>query len=243
MEPLPIDTRAIVDEIVRRTLLTQDELAKRAGISQQSMSAYWRGTRKPSLDTLQRIAAGARFQLRLSLEPLAADVAHDLANMHRLPPNQWLDDVQLLWHAARGLVENVPHRVEGAVAARLQGVPVQCSTIELAVIDDDDVLRRVIRNAQDHYTRLREPASRWRETPQRLEYLRSCVDHDQTLHWAIPDLADIRMRLVSCLDPVLIVRHDDHDVPVVPLSELTLSDPRTRRILEATLELRQQPTH
>jgi transcriptional regulator with XRE-family HTH domain len=64
VEPLPIDVPAIVDELRRRARLSQRILAARAQISQQTLSAYERGSRSPSLDALQKVAAAAGFQLR-----------------------------------------------------------------------------------------------------------------------------------------------------------------------------------
>jgi transcriptional regulator with XRE-family HTH domain len=50
--------------------LTQADLARRADVSQQLISAYETGRREPSLPTLQRLVAAAGFELRFRLEPL-----------------------------------------------------------------------------------------------------------------------------------------------------------------------------
>jgi transcriptional regulator with XRE-family HTH domain len=61
------------------------------------LSAYERGSRSPSLDALQKVAAAAGFQLRVSVEPLAADVAQAVQEVDGTPVDQWLDDLGMLW--------------------------------------------------------------------------------------------------------------------------------------------------
>lgn len=51
------------------TGLSQRELARRAGTSQATLSAYERGEKSPSLDTLARIVRAAGLDLRISLSP------------------------------------------------------------------------------------------------------------------------------------------------------------------------------
>jgi transcriptional regulator with XRE-family HTH domain len=55
----------------RRRGLSQAELARRAGTSQPVISAYERGHRDPSTETLRRLlaAAGERLELQLAPEP------------------------------------------------------------------------------------------------------------------------------------------------------------------------------
>jgi transcriptional regulator with XRE-family HTH domain len=50
--------------------LTQSELAERAGVSQQAISAYETGRKEPTLPFLQRLLAAAGFEMRIRLEPL-----------------------------------------------------------------------------------------------------------------------------------------------------------------------------
>jgi transcriptional regulator with XRE-family HTH domain len=49
--------------------LTQRELAERAGVPSTMISAYERGKRQPTLDTLLRLLRAAGFDLRMHLEP------------------------------------------------------------------------------------------------------------------------------------------------------------------------------
>ena len=49
--------------------LTQGELAKRAGVPRETVSAYERSVRQPTLPTLSRMLKAAGYELRLHLEP------------------------------------------------------------------------------------------------------------------------------------------------------------------------------
>ncbi|HET7847208.1 MAG TPA: helix-turn-helix transcriptional regulator [Acidimicrobiia bacterium] len=49
--------------------LTQGQLAERAEMSQQAVSAYETGRKEPTLPTLQRLVAAAGFEMRIHLAP------------------------------------------------------------------------------------------------------------------------------------------------------------------------------
>lgn len=50
--------------------LTQYQLAGRAGVTQQVVSAYETGRMEPTLPSLQRLLAAAGFEMRIKLEPI-----------------------------------------------------------------------------------------------------------------------------------------------------------------------------
>jgi transcriptional regulator with XRE-family HTH domain len=52
--------------------MTQRELAERAGVPTTMISAYERGKRQPTLETLLRLLRAAGFELRMQLEPVDA---------------------------------------------------------------------------------------------------------------------------------------------------------------------------
>lgn len=54
---------SLIPEIRRRSGLSQDELARRAGTSRPTLSAYEHGRVSPTLETLQRILAAADHEL------------------------------------------------------------------------------------------------------------------------------------------------------------------------------------
>jgi transcriptional regulator with XRE-family HTH domain len=55
----------LVEEIQRRSGLSQAELARRAGLPRSVVNVYLRGRREPGADTLARLAAAGGLQLRL----------------------------------------------------------------------------------------------------------------------------------------------------------------------------------
>ena len=50
--------------------LTQAELAGRAGVTQQAISAYETGRKEPTLPTIQHLLQAAGFEIRMHLEPV-----------------------------------------------------------------------------------------------------------------------------------------------------------------------------
>ncbi len=63
--PQELPALTIVEEICRRSGLSQAELARRAGLPRSVVNTYVRGRRQPSADALQRIAAAAGLELQL----------------------------------------------------------------------------------------------------------------------------------------------------------------------------------
>jgi transcriptional regulator with XRE-family HTH domain len=55
-----------VKEILRRSGLSQAELARRAGMPRSVVNAYVHGKREPGADALARLAAAGGFQLALA---------------------------------------------------------------------------------------------------------------------------------------------------------------------------------
>lgn len=60
-------SRHLIRMARRQAGLTQEALAQRAATSQAALSAYERGRRSPSVETLVRILAAAGFELRARL--------------------------------------------------------------------------------------------------------------------------------------------------------------------------------
>jgi transcriptional regulator with XRE-family HTH domain len=61
----PTSTTSVISEILRRSGLSQAELARRAGIPRSVLNAYLRGGREPGADALLRIAAAGGMNLRV----------------------------------------------------------------------------------------------------------------------------------------------------------------------------------
>jgi transcriptional regulator with XRE-family HTH domain len=82
--------------------ITQRELARAAGVSQQSISSYETGRKEPTLPTLQRLLAAAGLEMRIRLEPLDYHDATLEAFMRTLPPTLQAE----LAEESRARVEN-----------------------------------------------------------------------------------------------------------------------------------------
>lgn len=63
-----------VKEILRRSELSQAELARRAGMPRSVVNAYVRGKREPGVDALTRLAAAGGLQLQLAPRRPPVDV-------------------------------------------------------------------------------------------------------------------------------------------------------------------------
>jgi transcriptional regulator with XRE-family HTH domain len=57
---------SLVEEVCRRSGLSQAELARRAGIPRSVLNVYLRGRREPGADALLRIASAGGFGLQLA---------------------------------------------------------------------------------------------------------------------------------------------------------------------------------
>jgi hypothetical protein len=69
-DPAPTLAAGLIRLARDKSQLTQRELAFRAGMSQQAVSAYETGRKEPTLPTLQRLVEAAGFEIRLLLSPL-----------------------------------------------------------------------------------------------------------------------------------------------------------------------------
>lgn len=67
-----MDAAVALLEARRRAGLTQAELARRAGTSQPTISAYESGRKQPSVDTFSRLlaATGSRLALEMGRQPV-----------------------------------------------------------------------------------------------------------------------------------------------------------------------------
>jgi transcriptional regulator with XRE-family HTH domain len=68
-EEAPSTAAALLQLARLKAGLTQRELAERATVPSTMISAYERGKRQPTLDTLLRLLRAAGFELRMHLEP------------------------------------------------------------------------------------------------------------------------------------------------------------------------------
>lgn len=123
------------------TGLTQAEAAQRAGVPRQTISSYESGTRRPSLDTLERLLAGCGLRLRLSVvpEPGLEDVP--TRELLALPPLQRIDFrlQDAIVDLAQAVPDHVPVIVTGKTAARLHAACVRVLELEIAFAEQQSV--------------------------------------------------------------------------------------------------------
>lgn len=68
-DPAPTVAAGLIRLARSKTGLTQSELANRAGVSQQVISAYETGRMDPTLSSLERLVAATGLEMRIRLEP------------------------------------------------------------------------------------------------------------------------------------------------------------------------------
>jgi uncharacterized protein len=104
---------ALVAEARRRAGVTQQDLARSAGVTQSVVSAYETGRRQPTVPTLCRLLAAAGFQPMIVLEPgrdggpegderVAARVRTHRDEIRRVAARHGAWDVRVFGSAARG---------------------------------------------------------------------------------------------------------------------------------------------
>jgi hypothetical protein len=82
----------MIREARRRAGLSQQDLARRAGVHQPAIARWESGRTEPSLATLQRLVTASGFELRLMLIPAAHDEPSTFQNL-ALSPEQRLDQL------------------------------------------------------------------------------------------------------------------------------------------------------
>ena len=97
--PFPFDAAELVREARSQSGLTQRQLAVRASTSQSVVARIEAGQTRPGSETLNRLLAGAGFELRAQLVPLPVAGSHMLEDVTRilaLTPEQRLREVESL---------------------------------------------------------------------------------------------------------------------------------------------------
>ena len=111
--------RAIRDE----HLLTQDELAGRAGLSRYQLCRWEKGIREPTLGALRRVLGSFGMTVTFGVEPSTAALDERLeSGAGAIGLDTWLLAHRAVWPA---LTASVPMVVGGDFAAGLQGVPIE----------------------------------------------------------------------------------------------------------------------
>lgn len=208
-----------------RAGLTQTQLAHRAGVSQQTVSAVERGTRQPSLTMVGRVLAALGLQIRLAAEPIEEaeaelDAAIDAARA--TPPAERLTGPRFDGGALLRLLAPVEPVIEGAAGAVLHGAPVPLRHLDVLVRRDRlDVLAEVIR---------RSYAERWSEVWSRWGMESPHPRAPGPMRWQTL-AGEFRIRLVDAPVDSVTVLVGDLPVQVRALHDIESADRRVARTL------------
>lgn len=133
-----MDAAQLVREWRRREGLTQEQLARRAGMQQQAVARIERGHQIPRLDTLQRLLTACGAVLRVE-RPLGAGVGRaPIRTLLARPATGRLLGVRAPGFGPVQALRMLTWRrlsfvVVGALAARLHGAPVSARVTEISL--------------------------------------------------------------------------------------------------------------
>jgi transcriptional regulator with XRE-family HTH domain len=208
-----------------KAALTQCELAGRAGVSQSTVSAVERGTRRPSLTVVGRVLAALGLQLRLATEPIEepeAELDAAIEAMREIPLADRLTAPRFNGAGLLRLLAPAAPVVEGAAGAVLHGAPVPLRGLDVAIERVRlDALADVIR---------RSYAERWSEVWSRWGMESASPRAPGALRWQTLD-GEFRVRLVDAPLAAVTVVLGDLPVAVRPLHDIESTDPRVARAL------------
>jgi transcriptional regulator with XRE-family HTH domain len=121
-----------------RARLSQADLAREAGTSQQSVSQLETGRYEPTTAVIERLFAALGFQVRVDLEARDADLDGLILTGREQSDEDvqvMLDGLQMLMRWAGGL----EYLLDGELAVRLQGVPVPVRPAYAIVVAEADL--------------------------------------------------------------------------------------------------------
>lgn len=250
------DIATVIRRERQAALLTQRELAQKAGLSRSQVARYESGTCRPSIAGFERILAVVGLQPTWEVEPLDDDVRRRIAKLAASP----IQDRRAysVWTSMSWLVHTA-HRVEGLAAANLLGAPVPVEVVDVGVAAVDATFvalgtfmadgSHLIRSPEDDLYRSWLPASRapvgttsagqdlaaalGRSAREWVEL--ECPD---SIFWSRGWAGDARVRLVA---PSEVERRVDvvvegSVIPVQPLDEVETNDPDVARVLRVMRE-------
>lgn len=141
-----MDIGVLLREARWRAELTQRVAARRAGVTQGSLSRWETGAVQPGLDDVDRVLAGCGLQLEGRLVRRHADLHEEFARRAALSTEDRCLKASLLGSFVYLRLKDVSRDVVicGGLAAVAQGIPVERLQGDLLLPDDDEALARVL---------------------------------------------------------------------------------------------------
>lgn len=220
-----MDIGTILKDRRDKAALTQTELARRACVSQSTISAVERGTRRPSLTLIGRVLAALGLQIRLATEPLEepeADLDAAIDAMRATPPADRLTGFRFDGAALLRMLAPAAPVVEGAAGAVLHGAPVAIRGLDVVIERTRlDALAEVIRRGY---------AERWSDVWSRWGLETPSPRAPGPMRWQTLD-GEFRVRLVDAPPETVTVLVGDLPVAVRAIHDIESADPRVARAL------------
>lgn len=201
---------------------SQARLAEEAGTSQQCLSRIERGGQAPGTETLERLFGALGWQLRFELEALDSDLDDRIDRHDQVGDDERVAAVrQFWWYMAK--MAGLPYVIEGELGGVLHGVPLDTTTLSIAVAERDlDDLARWILSLPN--------CLRW--NPQWDDFGGPHPDPRRPgpLHWHV-GLSEIRVSLVPELPEAVWIRAGEEEFPVRPLDQIAEMEPTVARVM------------
>jgi len=215
-----------------KAALTQTQLARRAGSTQQHVSKLEAGQFAPTTALVDRLFDALGLQLRVSVEARDADLDTDLDRADDAEGiGVMVESVRVL---TKTLDPGVTVVVDGQLAAALQGVPIRIRRIELAFAESDLDLVATWLSSVPNILRWSE---KWGDF--------APVDPDPRqpgpLRYWTP-WAGLTLRVMAGPPESIAVVTDDGQVRVRPLADVERDDPQISRLAERARARRREPT-
>lgn len=221
---------ATLREERQRARLTQHELARAAGTTQSTVARIEGASRSASVGLVARLFAALGRQLKVTVEPLHADLDREIAAMLEVPIAARIAEARIVEFAED--FAPVPHVFAGATAALLQGAPVPPGPIEVAMRWRD----------ADAFLSWLGPryGQRWHRHYDEYGYLDPDPRKPGEHRWRILRNIIIQGHFADELPTAIEVRHGDRLFQVVPLVEVQIDDPALARLLRRYRQLRER---
>jgi transcriptional regulator with XRE-family HTH domain len=216
----------ILRQLRTRANLSQRELAERLGLTQSTLSGWERGTRQPTVTSMEQLAAAVGYRLTWDLTSIDAELDESIDELAQLSVKERLRRGPALFDCWIGYLAPLDYLVDGATAALIQGAPVHACCLDL-------VLAR--RSLQEfvQVLSLKAHGRRWNEARQDWVWEEPDPQHREPVRWWTA-YGEITVQIVEELPEPLHLTYGDFPLPVRPLVAIELNDLDLRQILQRT---------